>query len=140
MARVGVTLLCIVGLLLAGAGIIAGLAVGIPALGLNPYGRNPIEATVAGLAYAAMLYGLGAVILVGGTRWLSNHPGPVKIKLDNSVLVPVGLISIGWLGFMATRGDWLGMAPVALTAVLVAAPMVIGWQPWVNRPKDQLPA
>src|SRR2546428_6604278 len=79
MVRVAVALLAILGILLVSAGIMVALAVGLPALGLNPYGRNPLDQTIAGLAIATTLYVVGAALLASAIRWMRTHIRPVNL-------------------------------------------------------------
>src|SRR5260370_573926 len=79
MGRVVVVVLAVVGLLLAAAGLIVALAWGLPALGVNRLGRNPLDETVRALAFAATLYATGAAMLASATRWLRIRYGPLNL-------------------------------------------------------------
>ena len=127
-ALVGV--LAIVGLLLAAAGLLVGLAVGLPALGLNAYGRNPLDFTVRGLSTAATLYVIGAALLAAATRWMRNRQG----SQDARRLLPAGGVFLGVFVvlslFMGARGYWIDIPVLLFFIVGVLAPIALGvWLP-----------
>ena len=65
-----------------------GFAFGIPALGLNQYGRNSVEVTVVGEGLAAVLYFFGAISQVRGGRVLAEPRRPTG-KMLFLALLPV---------------------------------------------------
>lgn len=127
MARVAVALLAVLGLLLSAAGMIAALAVGIPALGLNSRGRNPVAFTLVGLAFAAMLYFPGA-----GFLWVASN---LMRKGGWWRIEPFALVAIVLIVStvpLALRGYWLGIAMLLVTLAGIALPVVLGLRPWVD--------
>lgn len=133
MGRVAVAVLAVIGLLLAAAGLIAGLAWGIPALGLNIYGRNPLDETLRGLGSAATLYAVGAALLAVAIRWIRDHSGP----LDLRGFVFPAVMFLGVTGLMAVRGNWTSILMLLVVAIGIAAPIALGGRPWgtrANRP------
>jgi len=127
-ALVGVV--AVVGLLLAAAGLLVGLAVGLPALGLNAYGRNPLDFTVRGLSTAATLYVIGSALLAAATRWMRNRQGSEGTRR----LLPVGGVFVGvflvlslWMG---ARGYWSNIPILLFFIGGILAPIALGvWLP-----------
>lgn len=133
MGRVAVAALAVVGLLMAAAGLIAGLAWGIPALGLNIYGRNPLDETLRGLGSAATLYAVGAALLAIAIRWIRDRSG--SLDLRGSAVPAVTLLGVAAL--MAVRGNWTGILMLLVVAIGISAPIALGGRPWgtrANRP------
>jgi MFS family permease len=126
MGRVAVVLLAVVGLLLAAAGLIAALAWGLPALGLNRLGRNPVDETVRGLAFAAALYAAGAALLASATRWLRSRYGPLSLAAFAyaAALIPVLCV------WMAVLAYWSNIPLLLFIVVGIYAPVAIGGRPW----------
>jgi hypothetical protein len=132
MALAVVTLLAIVGLLIASAGLVLAMAVGLPALGLNRYGRNPLDVTVSVLATAAMLYGVGAALLVGTTWWMRTRRAPnLKGFAYTGSLIPVLLV------WAALRGYWLTIPLVLFVVAGLFAPIAVGLRPWDRHLTDR---
>ena len=134
MARFGVGVLAVVGLLLAAAGLLVALAVGLPALGLNPYGRNPLDHTLRGLGSAATLYAMGAALLATSTRWMRNRLGP----LDARALLPLGGVFAGVFVvlsiWMARLGYWINIPVLLFFLAGILAPIALGlWRPTGSR-------
>jgi len=100
-------------------------AVGMPALGLNPYGRNPLTMTIIGLVAAATVYLVGAALLTSATRWMSDHGFPAR----RPMLALVGGMAIGWSAVMAVRGFWISIAMLLVLVVAILAPMAVGLRP-----------
>jgi hypothetical protein len=134
MARSGVGVLvgvlAVAGLLLAAAGLLVGLAVGLPALGLNAYGRNPLDFTVRGLGTAATLYVIGAALLAAATRWIRNRQG----SQDARRLLPVGGVFLGVFVvlsiWMAALGYWINIPLLLFFIGGILAPMALAvWRP-----------
>lgn len=125
MARGLVLMLALIGLTLAAVGVFIVLAMGIPALGLNPYGRNRMSFTVSGLTTGIMLYLVGAAVLVSATRWMRDHrhgsPAPA--------LAFLAVVLFGWSGLMAVRGYWFGIAELGVFAVAILTPLAVGFRP-----------
>lgn len=133
MARVAVAALAVVGLLLAAAGLIAGLAWGIPAAGLNVNGRNPLDETLRGLGSAATLYAVGAALLAIATRWIRDHSGPLDLR---AFAIP-SVMFLGATGLTALRANWTGILMLLVVGIGIAAPIALGGRPWgtqANRP------
>lgn len=80
MTRIAVGVLGVLGLLLVAAGVLVAFAVGLPALGPNPYGRDPFDHTLRGLGTAATLYAVGAALLAIAFRWMRDHAGPLDAR------------------------------------------------------------
>jgi len=117
MARVGVGLLAVVGLLLTGAGLIAALAWGL-----------------GGLTTAGMLYVVGAALLASAIRWMRTHIGPVNpaaFAFVGAIIPVLGL----WL---ALRGYWTSIPLLLLFVVGLYAPIALGGRPW-GKPKFDRP-
>jgi hypothetical protein len=129
MARFAVAMLGVVGLLLAAAGLIAALAWGVPALGLNPSGRNPLGETVQGLTFAATLYAVGAALLATAIRWILNHAGPQPAR----AFVPVGsvfvVVFVAMSILMALRGYWASILMLLFFMIGILAPIALGALP-----------
>jgi hypothetical protein len=124
MPRALVVVLAVVGLTLAAVGVFIVLAVGIPALGLNEYGRNPMSSTVSGLTSGVVLYLVGAALLVSSTRWMREHDRGSPAR-GLAFLVVIALV---WSFVMAGRGDWIAIPELALFAVAILAPMALGFR------------
>jgi hypothetical protein len=129
MARVAVALLAVLGLLLAAAGLIAALAWGVPALGLNRNGRNPLDETLRGLAFAVTLYAVGAALLASTTRWLRTHNGPFNIGAFAFAGAMIPVLGV----WMALRGYWTNIPMLLIVVVGIYAPIALGARPWGNR-------
>jgi hypothetical protein len=128
-----VGLLAIVGLLLAAIGLIVALAVGLPALGANAYGRNPLDSTLRGLSTAAAFYVIGAALLAASTRWIRSRLGPQ----DARRLLPVGGVFGGVFVvlsiWMAAFGYWINIPILLLFIAGILAPVALGvWLPTGN--------
>jgi competence protein ComEC len=69
--------------------------------------------------YALWLLGQGIEVMVGSGRWVSGLPGAVTLSpaMPLSVLI---LVSLGglWLALWRQNWRWLGLAPIALGALL----------------------
>lgn len=126
MTRAGVALLAILGLFLAAAGALVALAVGIPALGLNPYGRNPLSMTIAGLVTAAVLYLVGAALLVSATRWMRDHGFAAARR---GALAVIGGMVLLFGTLMAVKGFWISIAMFLVAVIAMLAPAAIGLRP-----------
>jgi hypothetical protein len=125
-----VGVLAVGALLLAAAGLLVGLAVGLPALGLNPNGRNPLDFTVRGLSTAATLYVIGAALLAAATRWMRNRQGPQVARR----LLPVGGVFAGVFVvlsiWMAALGYWTNIPILLFIIGGILAPVALGvWLP-----------
>jgi len=130
MARFAVGVLAVVGLLLAAAGLFVALAVGLPALGLNPYGRNPLDETLRGLGTALTLYAIGAALLASATRWMRNQRGPLGARrllaLGGAFASVFAVLSI----WMAVLGYWLNIPLLLFFLTGILAPAALGvWPP-----------
>ena len=76
------TVLMVLGLLSAGLGALPGIGFAIPALGLNSHGRNSVEFTLAAEGVAAVLYVVGAgLVIIGGRLMAGRQPRPAKTLL-----------------------------------------------------------
>jgi hypothetical protein len=129
-----VGLLAIAGLLLAATGLIVALAVGLPALGLNDYGRNPFDFTIRGLSIAAALYVIGAALLAASARWIRNRLGPHGARR----VLPVGGVFAGAFVvlslWMATLGYWINIPILLFFIGGILAPVALGvWLPTGSR-------
>ena len=125
-----VGVLAVVGLLLAATALIVALAVGLPALGLNAYARNPLDFTLRGLSTAAAFYVIGAALLVASTRWIRNRVGPQ----DARKVLPVGGLIAGVFVVLSIWMDALGYwtnIPILLFFIGgILAPIALGfWLP-----------
>jgi len=129
MTRVAVGALAVVGLLLVGAGVLVAFAVGLPALGLNPYGRNPLDETLRGLGTAATLYAVGAALLAIAFRWLRDHRGPLNVWGFSFA----GIMSLGLTGLMAILRNWTGVAMLLILVIGIAVPIALGGGPWTSQ-------
>jgi hypothetical protein len=133
MARVSVAIVAVVGVLLAGAGLFAALAWGLPALGLNRYGRNPVDETMRGLAGAATLYAVGAALAASATRWIRNHAKPETLR----AFAPVGgvfvVLFVVLSIWMAVLGYWTNIPLLLFFMVGIVAPIALGGLPWGNQ-------
>jgi hypothetical protein len=129
MARVVVGVLGVVGLLVAAAGLIMALAWSLPALGLNPYGRNPLGETVQGLTFAVTLYAAGAALLAIATRWIRDHARPQPAR----AFLPVGgvfaLLFVAMSILMALRGYVASIPMVLFFMIGILAPVALGALP-----------
>jgi len=136
MVRVAVALLAILGILLVSAGIMVALAVGLPALGLNPYGRNPLDQTIAGLAIATTLYVVGAALLASAIRWMRTHIRPVNLGAFAFAGAIIPVLGV----WMALRGYWSSIPLLLLFMVGLYAPIALGGRPWgkplIDRPRS----
>jgi hypothetical protein len=126
MIRVAIAVLAVVGLLLASAGLLIALAVGPPALGFNPYGRNPLDFTFRGLASAATLYAVGAALLAGATRWLRAHTGPLNVGAFAIAGAAIPAAAV-WL---ALRGYWTTVPLLLLFVAGILVPIALGGRAW----------
>ncbi|TMC66980.1 MAG: hypothetical protein E6J16_00390 [Chloroflexota bacterium] len=122
--------LAVVGLLLAATALIVALDVGLPALGLNAYGRNPLDFTLRGLSTAAACYVIGAALLVASTRWIRNRVGPQ----DARKVLPVGGVFAGVFVmlsiWMAALGYWTNIPILLFFIGGILAPIALGlWLP-----------
>jgi hypothetical protein len=126
MGRVAFVVLAVAGLLLAAAGLIVALAWGLPALAVNRLGRNPLDETVRGLAFAATLYATGAAMLASATRWLRIRYGPLNLAAFAyaAALVPVLCV------WMVVLGYWSSIPLLLFIVVGIYAPIAIGGRPW----------
>jgi hypothetical protein len=126
MARVAVALLAVLGLLLAGAGLILALAWGLPALGLNRDGRNPLDDTLRGLGFAFTLYTVGAAFVASSTRWFRVRYGPVNLGAFAFAGAMIPVVGVG----MALRGYWSNIPLLLFVIVGIYAPIALGGRPW----------
>jgi len=126
MARVAVALLAILGVVLASAGMFVALAVGLPALGLNPYGRNLLDQTLSGLFTATTLYAVGAALLASAVRWMRTHSGPLNLGsfAFAGAIIPVFAL------LMVLRGYWTTVPLLLLFVVGLFVPIALGGRPW----------
>jgi len=126
MARVAVALLAILGVVLASAGMFVALAVGLPALGLNRYGRNPLDQTLSGLFTATTLYAVGAALLASAVRWMRTHSGPLNLGsfAFAGAIIPVFAL------LMVLRGYWTTVPLLLLFVVGLFVPIALGGRPW----------
>jgi len=131
MARLAVVVFATVGILLVAAGLFVALAVGLPALGLNSYGRNPPDFTVRGFATAATLYVVGAALLASALRWKRNHDGGAP---GLSSFWPVGLFVLIVCVWMAASRNWLYVPIVPLFAIGLLTPIAVGLWPRGSQP------
>ena len=129
MPRVAVGVLGVVGLLLVATGVLVAFAVGLPALGLNSYGRNPLDETLRGLGTAVTLYIVGAALLAIAFRWIRDHQGPVDVR-GFSV---VGVVALCMIGLMAVLRNWTGVAMLFTLAIGITVPVALGGGPWITR-------
>jgi hypothetical protein len=132
MGRVGAILLAVAGGVLAFAGAVIALAFGIPALGLNAYGRNPLDETLRGEGSAVILYAAGAALLAIATRWIRAHDGPLHFER----FAVAGVVMLGFGGLMAVRGNWTGVGMLVVGTIAILAPIALGGRPWGSQPKD----
>jgi len=126
MARLAVVVFATVGILLVAAGLFVALAVGLPALGLNPYGRNPLDETLRGLSTAAKLYVVGAALLASALRWIRNHDGGAPALSSFWPVGPVVVIVYVW---MAASRNWLYVPIAPLFAIGLLTPIAVGLWP-----------
>jgi hypothetical protein len=128
MARVAVALLAVLGLLLAVAGLIAALAWGLPALGLNRNGRNPVDETLRGLAFAVTLYAVGAVLLASTIQWFRIRYGPIDLGAFAfaGAMIPVLCV------WMAVLGYWTNIPVLLFLIAGICTPIALGGRPWGN--------
>ena len=121
-----------VGLLLAAAGLFVPLAVGIPALGLNMYGRNPIEFTVTGEGFAAGLYLVGATLTWFATDW-TRRSGRLGRRWVPGAL---GLTAVWLITEVPTllRRDWVWAAGLLFFFAGLILPIALGLRPWEAAP------
>jgi hypothetical protein len=124
MPRALVLLLAVVGLILAAAGAFVILAVGIPAVGLNEYGHNPKSSTLSGLTTGAVLYLVGAALLVSAIRWMREHGRGSPAR----AIAFLAVIALVWSLLMGARGNWIGIAELVLFAVAILTPMALGFR------------
>ena len=129
MARVAVALLAVLGLLLAAAGLIAALAWGLPALGLNRNGRNPLDDTLRGLSFAVTLYAVGAALLASTIRWIRIRYGPLNLGALAFAVAMIPVLCV----WMAVVGYWTNIPLLLFLIVGVYAPIALGGRPWSNR-------
>jgi hypothetical protein len=129
MPRIAVSLFAVLGLLLAAAGLITALAWGLPALGLNANGRNPLDATLRGLSSAAGLYATGAALLAIATRWIRNRYGPLPPR---GIWVAASFTALLCL-WQAVLGYWANVPALLFFTIGIAAPIALGGWPWGSR-------
>ena len=140
MARFAAVMLGVVGLLLAGAGLIAALAWGLPALGLNTNGRNPVDDTVRGLTLAATLYAVGAALLAIAIRWLRDHSANRPawgFAATGGVFVALLVVMSIW---MAVLGYWTNIPVLLFFMIGILAPIVLGGRPWSSQLARRAPS
>lgn len=128
MARIGVGVLGVAGLVLIAAGVFVAFAVGLPALGLNPYGRNPFDETLRGLGTAVTLYALGAALLAIAFRWIRDHQGPLDVRGFSLA----GVVALGIIGWLAVLGNWTGVAMLLTLTIGMIVPIALGGGPWIT--------
>lgn len=76
------------GLSTAWVGMLLALAFAIPALGLNPYGRNPAEVTLLAEAFAITLYLGGAICEVIRARLLAPYAERRASRFSGGLQLP----------------------------------------------------
>ena len=111
----------VVSILTTSAGSLLAIAFALPALGLNVYGRNPVEFTLVGEAVAATLYLGGAVGTVKAWRLLAQDArrpaGPLVF----------GVIAAGAVAsFWPAINDWEGTLLVLICFAGAFAPLAVG--------------
>jgi hypothetical protein len=129
MARVVVGVLGVVGLLVAAAGLIMALAWSLPALGLNPYGRNPLGETVQGLTFAVTLYAVGAALVAIAIRWIRDHAAPRPARAFRSVGSVFVVLFVAISILMALRGYWASIPMLFFFTLGILAPVALGALP-----------
>jgi peptidoglycan/LPS O-acetylase OafA/YrhL len=128
-----------VGVLLSGAGLFVAIAIGMPALGLNPHGTNPAQFTVTSELTAAFLYFLGALL-----SWLAA--GQMRRLGNVRRLLPAGVV-IGVLGLVVEvptvlQRDWAWAGGLLFFYAGLFLPIALGLRPWEPAPSpvEQKPA
>ena len=130
MVRVAVALLAVVGLLLATAGLFVALAVGLPALGLNPYGRNPLDETLRALASAATLYAIGAALLAIAIRWIRDNGGSERVRGLSAVGGLIVVLILAMSVWQAVLGYWTNIPVLLFFMIGIFAPIALGGWHW----------
>jgi len=104
-----------------------GFAFLIPALGWNPYGRNPPAVTIVALFVAADLCVLGVGLQFWGGRLMARFRG---IR-DAAWFGLIGLCVTPFLVNAAVHGWWDDAAFLLCLAIIVGAPLTFGalWLP-----------
>jgi hypothetical protein len=125
MTRLTAGVLASIGLLLMAVGVIAVLAVGLPAVGLNRYGSNPLQFTLGGLTFGCTLYCIGAACsLIGGRRIRERATGQARRSLVAVWALPLA-VACGLIAFMATRANWTGILMLSFAAVAIGTPLLL---------------
>ncbi len=106
-------------------GAFIGFAFGIPALGLNRYGRNSVEFTAVGEGFAAVLYFFGAILQIRSGQVLGQLHRPTW-KVTLLALVPMVWASLVLVVLAARNGDWEAMLIALIFLVFVLAPILAG--------------
>jgi hypothetical protein len=122
MARPLLVVIAVVGTILIGAGVFVVYVVGIPALGLNPYGRPPFRETVSGLGTALTLYLVGAALLAAAVRSISER----RPKSPTAVFALIGASTLTWSVWAGLRSGWIGAAFVVLAGIALLLPIALG--------------
>jgi hypothetical protein len=125
MSRASACALTSVGLASAWVGVFIGFAFGMPALGLNRYGRNSVEFTAVGEGFAALFYLFGAILQIRGGRVLGQVRRP-KGKVTLLALVPMVCALVVFLVLGARNGDWEAILVALIFLVFVVAPILAG--------------
>jgi hypothetical protein len=124
MARPVVAVIAVIGIVLVGAGVFVAYAVGMPALGLNSYGRPAFSETLSGLGTALTLYLVGAALLAAAIRSIRHRrPGsPVPL------FALIGALILTWSLWVGLRSGWIGATVVVVAGSAVLAPIALGFR------------
>jgi glucose dehydrogenase len=105
-------------------------AVGIPALGLNPYGRPPFSDTLSGLGTALTLYLVGAALLATASRSIRER----RTGSPTAVFAVIGASTLVWSLWVGLRSGRLGAAVVLLAGIALLAPIALGFRGFRSNP------
>lgn len=120
--RKGVVPLTIAAVVLILTALLLGYDFASPAISLNAYAPIPISATLAELAMAVVLYGIGASLLAIASRSMPDDSRDASA----SVLALLAIAAVPASAVLAYKHYWTEVGFVLLTVVVIVAPMAVG--------------
>lgn len=129
MTRLQVLALAVAGIVVSGIGLFLGTAFAMPALGLNVYGPNPLEFTIAIELVSAAIYLAGATM-----SWFAwDAIGKRGLLRGQAALLamPVVVLVVA-LAFDVVRAYWISLVETLVFVAGVLLPALGASRPWMR--------
>jgi hypothetical protein len=129
MTRLQELALAMAGIVVSGIGLFLGTAFAMPALGLNVYGHNPLEFTIAIELVSAAIYLAGATM-----SWFAwDAIGKRGLLRGQAALLamPVVVLVVA-LAFDVVRAYWISLVETLVFVAGVLLPALAASRPWMR--------